>query len=87
MKLIIWIKQASVNFERVKSEITSGNFQNVVSAQVLEKLGMDFLRDELNKRGMKCGGTIKERAERLYLLKHTAIENLDRKHFPKQTRN
>lgn len=36
------------------------------SAEELESLGLDVLKDELNKLGMKCGGTLKERAERLW---------------------
>jgi hypothetical protein len=32
----------------------------------LESLGLDVLKDELSKLGMKCGGTLKERAERLW---------------------
>ena len=37
------------------------------SAEELESLGLDGLKSELSKLGMKCGGTLKERAERLWL--------------------
>jgi hypothetical protein len=35
-------------------------------ADDLENLGLDVLKDELAKLGMKCGGSLKERAERLW---------------------
>lgn len=35
-------------------------------AKELENLGLDVLKDELTKLGMKCGGSLKERAERLW---------------------
>ena len=43
------------------------------SAVELQALGMDALKAELTRRGMKCGGTLKQRAERLYLCKSTAF--------------
>ena len=33
--------------------------------------------------GLKSGGTVKERAQRLYLTKTTPLEQLDKKHFAK----
>jgi hypothetical protein len=35
-------------------------------AKDLENLGLDVLKDELAKLGMKCGGSLQERAERLW---------------------
>jgi hypothetical protein len=35
-------------------------------AEELESLGLDVMKDELSKLGMKCSGTLKERAERLW---------------------
>ena len=32
----------------------------------LEELGMDFLKGELIRLGLKCGGTLAERAKRLF---------------------
>ena len=43
------------------------------SAVELQALGMEALKAELTRRGMKCGGTLKQRAERLYLCKSTAF--------------
>mmetsp|Transcript_65028 Transcript_65028/g.89368 ORF Transcript_65028/g.89368 Transcript_65028/m.89368 type:complete len:130 (-) Transcript_65028:614-1003(-) len=39
------------------------------TAQELEDLGLDVLKRELQRLGLKCGGTLKERADRLFLSK------------------
>ena len=36
------------------------------SMQEVEALGLEVLKDELSKIGMKCGGTLQQRAERLW---------------------
>lgn len=36
------------------------------SPQQLESLGLDVLKEELMSRGLKCGGTLAERAARLF---------------------
>ncbi|KAI7838446.1 hypothetical protein COHA_007709 [Chlorella ohadii] len=51
------------------------------SAGALEAAGLDRLKAELQRRGLKAGGTLAQRAQRLFLLKHTPIEQLDRKHL------
>lgn len=40
---------------------------------------MERLKTELQTRGLKCGGTLQERASRLFLLKTTPIEKLPKK--------
>ncbi|ETO04523.1 hypothetical protein RFI_32875 [Reticulomyxa filosa] len=50
----------------------------------LERLGMERLKTELQIRGMKCGGTLHERASRLFLLKNSRIEDLPKHCFPQQ---
>ncbi|KAG2399696.1 Splicing factor SF3a60-like protein [Vigna angularis] len=49
----------------------------------------DILHSEkaLAALGLKTGGTIQQRAERLFLTKHTPLEKLERKHFAKGTRS
>lgn len=42
-------------------------------------LGMERLKAELQSRGLKCGGTLQERAARLFLLKTIPFENLPKK--------
>ena len=49
-------------------------------AAALEALGLDALKAELSARGLKCGGTLAERAARLFLLKHQTLAQLDAKH-------
>ncbi|CAH8447389.1 unnamed protein product [Heterobilharzia americana] len=39
------------------------------TAESLEKFGLDVLKATLSARGLKCGGTLKERAGRLFLVK------------------
>ncbi|KAJ1688147.1 hypothetical protein LUZ63_019537 [Rhynchospora breviuscula] len=55
------------------------NFENYNSSAELEVLGMERLKSELQKNGLKCGGTLQERAARLYLLKTTPIDKLPKK--------
>ena len=49
----------------------------------LEALGLERLKAELARRGLKCGGALRERAARLWLLRHTPRARLDRKHLAK----
>ncbi|OWM79634.1 hypothetical protein CDL15_Pgr023046 [Punica granatum] len=41
----------------------------------------------LGALGLKSGGTVQQRAERLFLTKHTPLEMLDKKHFAKGSRS
>lgn len=43
--------------------------------------GNDRLKEALQAVGLKAGGTMRQRAERLMLLRGTTLEQLDRKHF------
>ena len=47
----------------------------------LEALGADALRDALAALGLKAGGSVEQRAARLWLTKDTPLTSLDRKHF------
>ncbi|KAG8363259.1 hypothetical protein BUALT_Bualt19G0003600 [Buddleja alternifolia] len=60
------------------------NFDEYDSAAELEVLGMERLKMELQARGLKCGGTVQERAARLFLLKTTPLEKLPKKLFAKK---
>lgn len=59
------------------------NLSDYTSAEALEALGLDALKAELVARRLKCGGTIKERAARLFLLRDKTREEIDRKHWAK----
>lgn len=60
------------------------NFDDYNSAAELEVLGMERLKSELQARGLKCGGTLQERAARLFLLKTTPVEKLPKKLLAKK---
>ncbi|GER46705.1 splicing factor 3a [Striga asiatica] len=49
----------------------------------LMEVGLDKLKEALSVLGLKTGGTLQQRAERLFLTKHTPLEKLDKKHFAK----
>ncbi|KAL5219292.1 hypothetical protein ABZP36_019976 [Zizania latifolia] len=53
------------------------------TVEELVELGPEKLKEALAARGLKSGGTVQQRAERLFLLKHTPLIQLDRKHFAK----
>ncbi|KAM0944517.1 putative sde2 ubiquitin domain, Ubiquitin-like domain superfamily [Dioscorea sansibarensis] len=55
------------------------NLENFNSAVELEFLGMERLKAELQAKGLKCGGTLSERATRLFLLKTTPFDKLPKK--------
>lgn len=58
--------------------IILGNYKDV---KELEALGMDRLKEELYRLGLKCGGGLGERAKRLF-----AIKGLKREDIPKKLR-
>ncbi|KAJ8649511.1 hypothetical protein MRB53_002534 [Persea americana] len=61
------------------------NFKDFSSAAEMEVLGLERLKAELQAHGLKCGGTLQERAARLFLLKTTPIEKLPKKLLAKPT--
>ncbi|CAN0884767.1 Replication stress response regulator SDE2 [Linum grandiflorum] len=60
------------------------NFEEFNSPSDLEVLGLEKLKWELQERGLKCGGTLKERAARLFLLKSTPLDKLPKKLLAKK---
>ena len=54
------------------------------TAEELVALGPAKLKEALDALGLKTGGTVQERAERLFLTKHTSLEELDKKQFVKK---
>ncbi|GAB5370092.1 hypothetical protein AAMO2058_001462300 [Amorphochlora amoebiformis] len=48
-------------------------------ASDLEALGLEHLKHELQRVGLKCGGNIVQRSERLFLLKAVSYEDLPKK--------
>nr|KYP71932.1 UPF0667 protein C1orf55 isogeny [Cajanus cajan] len=60
------------------------NFDAFNAAAELEVLGLERLKSELQSRGLKCGGTLQERAVRLFLLKSTPLDKLPKKLLAKK---
>ncbi|CAH8335138.1 unnamed protein product [Eruca vesicaria subsp. sativa] len=60
------------------------NFDDFNSAKDMEVMGMERLKTELQSRGLKCGGTLQERAARLFLLKSTPLDKLPKKLLAKK---
>ncbi|KAL1809460.1 hypothetical protein ACET3Z_026450 [Daucus carota] len=60
------------------------DFNEYGLAAEMEALGLERLKNELQKRGLKCGGTLQERAARLFLLKTTPVEKLPKKLLAKK---
>jgi hypothetical protein len=60
------------------------NFDDFSSAREMEVMGMERLKSELQSRGLKCGGTLQERAARLFLLKATPLDKLPKKLLAKR---
>jgi hypothetical protein len=59
----------------------SFDFSRFSSAVELESIGAESLKNVLASAGLKCGGTLSQRAERLFLLKTTPRNELNKKHF------
>ncbi|KAL5715761.1 hypothetical protein ACHQM5_017537 [Ranunculus cassubicifolius] len=55
------------------------------TVEELMEVGPEKLKEALASLGLKTGGTLKQRAERFFLTKHTPLEQLDKKHFTKGT--
>ncbi|XP_039116531.1 splicing factor SF3a60 homolog [Dioscorea cayenensis subsp. rotundata] len=89
----LWADSKIVGWE--KKELENGQIsflESVVdldyysTVEELIELGPEKLKEALAARGLKTGGTIQQRAERLFLTKHTPLELLDKKHFAKGSR-
>jgi len=73
------IKTSDINKEIITEEFDINIYE---SADQLQELGMEKLKEELQKRFMKCGGSLKERAERLFKIKGVSdLTTLDSKLF------
>ncbi|KAL1532018.1 splicing factor SF3a60 [Salvia divinorum] len=56
------------------------------TVEQLTEVGPAKLKEALSALGLKTGGTVQQRAERLFLTKHIPLEKLDLKHFVKGSR-
>ncbi|KAE8717474.1 OBP3-responsive protein 1 isoform 1 [Hibiscus syriacus] len=53
------------------------------TVEELMEVGPEKLKEALAALGLKTGGTVQQRAERLFFTKHTPLDKLDKKHFAK----
>lgn len=53
------------------------DLSSVSSVEQLERLGPDVLKEELMRRGLKCGGTLTERAARLFTIRDLTRDQID----------
>ncbi|XP_047434368.1 replication stress response regulator SDE2 isoform X2 [Mugil cephalus] len=53
------------------------DLSSVSSVLQLESLGLDVLKEELMSRGLKCGGTLSERAARLFSVRGLSPDQID----------
>ncbi|XP_071476213.1 splicing regulator SDE2-like [Diadema antillarum] len=53
------------------------DLESVSSVAELEELGLDRLKNMLMEKGMKCGGTLQERAQRLFSVKGLDPSHID----------
>jgi len=59
------------------------DLQSFPNPAALEAVGLDKLKRELVLRKLKCGGTLTERAARLFLARDNARDDIDKKHWAK----
>jgi hypothetical protein len=67
----------------VKSEEREFDLNKYESAEQLESLGLEVLKVELQRRGLLCGGTLKDRAARLFSVRGKTRAQIDPKLFAK----
>ncbi|CAL0319502.1 unnamed protein product [Lupinus luteus] len=70
----------------VTSQHTAIDLDYYSSVEELIDVGPERLKEALAALGLKTGGTVQQRAERLFLTKDTPLEKLDKKHFAKVAR-
>lgn len=76
--------------ETKKEEVVMLNLLDFDSIDQLKELGLDKLKNELLLRGLKCGGNLDQRAERLMSIKGKSKEDWDKRLFsapPKKKKN
>jgi len=55
------------------------DLEAAASAEEFEALGLEALKGLLTQRGLKCGGSLKDRAARLYMLKGKTLADIPKK--------
>ncbi|XP_008791422.1 splicing factor SF3a60 homolog [Phoenix dactylifera] len=84
-KVLGWENKGTEN-GHVSSQESVIDLDYYSTVEELMEVGPEKLKEALAACGLKTGGTLQQRAERLFLTKHTPVEQLDRKHFAKGSR-
>jgi len=66
---------------KVEHPMQSAALDNATSVEDCQGLGMDKLKAELTKLGLKCGGTLEQRAARLFAVKGKLASEVDPSFF------
>jgi hypothetical protein len=77
-----WAKKAVPGWEKTadaEQSLESVDLNKYVNAKALESLGADALRVALQKRGLKFGGSVADRAKRLFLVKDLSPDKYPKK--------
>ena len=69
-----WFSEADRNLEDANPMVEIESYK---SCDQLMELGLDCLKRELSVRGLKCGGTLEERAKRLWSIRGKAPDEID----------
>lgn len=69
-------KSEEIAIATIKIDLESNEYQ---SANDLLKFGLDGLKNELIRRGLKSGGTLQERADRLWSVRGIKPKHIDKK--------
>ncbi|KAM7504862.1 hypothetical protein LguiB_003766 [Lonicera macranthoides] len=80
-----WGDEAQDN-GHVPSQNTGIDLDYYSNVEELIEVGPEKLKEALAALGLKTGGTVQQRAERLFLTKNTPLDKLDKKHFAKGSR-
>jgi len=77
--------QGASNAAAAAAAAVSADFDihRVSGVEELEALGLETLKGLLVRHGLKCGGSLKDRAERLLLLKGRSLEEVPKQHRAK----
>ena len=72
-----WEKETLPGSAMIRPFTSNLDLSQYSSAQELSRLGMGTLKTLLQARGLKCGGTLEERAERLFTIRALPREEWD----------
>ena len=74
-------KETAGSSKDEKKDFPAVNLDDYSDAKSLEDLGLDHLKHALESRGLKCGGSLPERAQRLF-----SVKGLTPDQYPKKIR-